>query len=93
MAVLAGALLPMVTAGSAAAVSCSPQKVDSYTARTSCADLGTVRRYRVLVHCINNAGTTREITGPWRTSGWSTVTCSANQTSAITGYVETELGK
>ncbi|MFI9628266.1 hypothetical protein [Streptomyces sp. NPDC052042] len=70
---------------------CDTKKVDAYTARAQCTGLGAVKHYRVLVHCVGPAGSF-DIKGPWRTSGWSSATCSGNHTSTVTGYVEVELG-
>ncbi|MES9559355.1 MULTISPECIES: hypothetical protein [unclassified Streptomyces] len=71
---------------------CDTQKVDAYTGKARCTGLGTVKQYRVLVHCVGPVGFF-DIKGPWLKSGWSSATCSGNHTSTITGYIETELGR
>ncbi|MFF9866032.1 hypothetical protein ACF1G0_11490 [Streptomyces sp. NPDC013953] len=79
------------TAAPAAYPECWVQKESAYTASAGCRNIGTAK-YRVRGTCINNGGATWTLTGPWVRSGVSRATCSANQTSALYGQPEFEIG-
>ncbi|MER7910913.1 hypothetical protein [Streptomyces sp. NPDC096068] len=76
-----------------ASATCTSQKVDAYTGRASCINLGNFTKYRVIVPCITASGARFEAMGTWTKKGWSTAKCSSNGVAGIDGtnYIDYEI--